>query len=151
MVTGYILEAVRKWLRSLTKLKILKEECLEADLEKLDLKEPAFSIFACAKGAMEVVDDQNHNQVTEKDAKPELTREEHMRRIKEASNKFLNVSGKLQRVCPLKIHFGYALYDCGAVCDYSGETGLLSKSQKHSKNIVFSAVYCTRPLDVIAN
>ena len=75
-------------------------------------------MFTCSKGA--TYDDDyvlDNEKVTENEEKHELPIAEHMRRIKEASNKFLNVSGKLERVCPLKLHFGYDLYDCGAVCD----------------------------------
>ena len=43
MVTGFTLEVVKKFLRSLTKLKISKEDCSAADHESLDLKEPVSS------------------------------------------------------------------------------------------------------------
>ena len=95
LVTGFILEVVRKWLRRLTKLRILKNECTEADLESLNLKEPVFSIFSCNKSAMED-ETLDTKEVPEKPAKPKLQKDEHMRRIREASNKFLNVSGKLE-------------------------------------------------------
>ena len=147
LVTGFILEVVRKWKRSLTRHKILKKECSEADLIKLDLKEPTFSLFT-SKGAMEVDDTHDAKEVTNTDSNPKISRSEHLRRIKEASHRFLNVSEKLERVCPLKLHFGYALYDCGAVCDYSGETGSVSGNKKSSKKTVFSAAYSTTLLSM---
>ena len=95
LVTGFILEVVRKWLRRLTKLRILKNECTEADLVSLDLKEPVFSIFSCHKSAMEV-ETLDNKVVPENPGKSKLQKDEHMRRIREASNKFLNVSVKLE-------------------------------------------------------
>ena len=145
-VTGFILEIVRKWLRCLTKHKMMKGECSEEDLAKLDLKEPVFSLFTCNKNAKEEKDSLDANVVTKNDAEPGLSKTEHLRRIKEASNKFLNVSGKLERVCPLKLHSGYALYDCGVVCDYRAETGSLSGNKKYLKNVMFSAAYSTSPV-----
>ena len=41
--------------------------------------------------------------------------------------------------------------ECGAVCDYSAETGSLPGNRKYSKNIIFSAAYSTTPLDVKSN
>jgi hypothetical protein len=38
--------------------------------------------------------------------------EEYKRRLKEASNRFLAASGKLDVTCPLNIHSGYSIYDC---------------------------------------
>ena len=84
-------------------------------------------------------------------AKPDLTRQEHTRRIKEASNKFLNSSGKLERLCPQKLHYGYALYECGAVCDYSAETGTLPETKNYSKTVMFSAAYTMVPTVVLTN
>ena len=74
-----------------------------------------------------------------------------MRRIREASNKFLNVSGKLERVCPLGLHHGYALYDCCAVCDYSADTGAYPGNSKDSKNVVFSLAYSKETPKVQSN
>ena len=136
-ITGFVLKIVRKWLRSRTKLKILKGECSEDDLGSLDINKPVFSIFTCSKGATNDDYVLDNKEVTENEEKHELPRAEHIR-MKEASNKFLNVLGKLERVCPLKIHFGYDLYDCGAVCDYSADTGSFPGTKKYSKNVVFS-------------
>ena len=150
-ITGYVLEAVRKWLKILTKRKIVKNESTEADLASLDLKEPKFSIFTSNTSSMEDDRELDITEATENGAKPDITKEEHTRRIKEASNKFLNFSGKLERVCPQKLHYGYALYDCGAVCDYSGETGSLPQSRKCFKGVVFSAAYTMAPTVVVTN
>ena len=95
---------------------------------------------------MEENDVLDTNEAANNDAEPGLTKAEHLRRIKEASNKFLNVSGKLERVCPLNSHSGYALYECGVVCDYCAETGLLPGNKKNSKNVMFSAAYSTSPV-----
>ena len=147
LVTGFILEVVRKWLRRLIKLRILKNECTEADLENLDLKEPVFSIFSCNKGAVE----DETLDTKEVPVKPKLQKDEHMRRIREASNKFLNVSGKLERVCPLGLHHGYALYDCSAVCDYSADTGTYPGNSKDSMKVVFSLAYSRETSKVQSN
>ena len=40
------------------------------------------------------------------------TEEEHMRRIREASNKYLASCGKLGKVCPTGHHKGYAISEC---------------------------------------
>ena len=47
-----------------------------------------------------------HTEPVDKDS------EEYKRRLKEASNRFLAASGKLDVTCPLNIHSGYSTYDC---------------------------------------
>ena len=114
-VTGYVLEAVRKWKQRLNKLKIKSGECAEADLQSLDVKDPLFTLFTCNEAPAEDVVNLDH-EGKEMTVIPAISKVEHIRRIKEASNKFLNISEKLEKVCPLGTHYGYSIYECGAVC-----------------------------------
>ena len=43
--------------------------------------------------------------------------DDHNKRVRNASNQFLASSGKLGKICPLGIHVGYAIYDCGVKCE----------------------------------
>ena len=131
LVTGFVLEAVRKWLKIITKVKIQKGECKEEDLESLDIKDPVFSLFASNKSTTEEVDKLDDNEAPELAVKPPIKKGDHLRRIREASNKFLNLSGRLG------LHSGYALYECGAVCDYSADSGAFQGNKNSSVNVVF--------------
>ena len=45
--------------------------------------------------------------------------DEYNKKIREASNQFLKYKGKLGKICPLGIHSGYAILDCGFKCEMS--------------------------------
>ena len=82
------MEAVRKWKRIIIKSKIKSEECTEADLKALDLKDPLFTLFTCKQapaGDEEILD---HEESKEESAKPAISKVEHIRRIKEAEQIF---------------------------------------------------------------
>ena len=46
------------------------------------------------------------------------TEREHFRKIREASHKYLASCGKLNKVCPVGVHRGYAIYECGLNCEF---------------------------------
>ena len=76
LVTGFVLEAVRKWLKIITKVKIQKGECKEEDLESLDIKDPVFSLFASNKSTTEEVDKLDDNEAPELAVKPPIKKGE---------------------------------------------------------------------------
>ena len=48
--------------------------------------------------------------------------EEHFRKIREASDRYLASCGKLGKVCPVGVHSGYAIYECGLKCELQMNT-----------------------------
>ena len=58
--------------------------------------------------------------------------EEHFKKVREASNRFLASCGKLGKVCPLGIHLGYAILDCGVECEEASKNLIKKKKRKSS-------------------
>ena len=53
------------------------------------------------------------------------TEREHLRKIREASNNYLASCGKLGKVCPVGVHRGYAIYECGLKCELMNKDKVL--------------------------
>ena len=53
-------------------------------------------------------------------------------------------------MCPLGLHTGYAVYDCGVVCDYSANIISSPEYKEETKKVIYSSTYSTAPVSVLS-